>query len=122
MVGPWIAGAVVETKLYFIGGIGDTTVSNYSGAMFVVGGSGVTFALSAAQDLVLAGDGSRTKVIEIIWSVVDPGLSFLQPCVGFRGAEMLFQLSWSILSRCLFHSCLKTVPPEFASRCSTLVL
>jgi hypothetical protein len=79
MVGPRIVGLVVETKSDFIGGIGDTTVPNYTGAMFVVGGSGVTFALSAVQDLVLAGDRSRTKVIEVVWSIVDPGLSFLHP-------------------------------------------
>ncbi|KAF8443883.1 ferric reductase like transmembrane component-domain-containing protein [Boletus edulis BED1] len=54
------------------GGVGDTTIPNYSGAMFVAGGSGVTFALSALQDLVLAGDRSRTKVIELIWSIQDP--------------------------------------------------
>ncbi|KAG6376746.1 hypothetical protein JVT61DRAFT_1765 [Boletus reticuloceps] len=41
-------------------------VPNYSGAMFIVGGSGVTFALSVIQELVLASDRSRTKVIEIV--------------------------------------------------------
>ncbi|KAI9459071.1 ferric reductase like transmembrane component-domain-containing protein [Boletus coccyginus] len=54
------------------GGIGDITIGNYSGAMFVVGGSGMTFALSAVQDLVLSGDRSRTQVIEVIWSITDP--------------------------------------------------
>ncbi|KAI9460820.1 ferric reductase like transmembrane component-domain-containing protein [Boletus coccyginus] len=54
------------------GGFGYTTIGNYSGAMFVVGGSGVTLALSAVQELVLAGDRSRTRVIELIWSVTDP--------------------------------------------------
>ncbi|KAG9311380.1 hypothetical protein JVU11DRAFT_8487 [Chiua virens] len=54
------------------GGIGDVTIPNYSGAMFVVGGSGVTFALSAVQDLVLVGDRSRIQIIEIIWSVPGP--------------------------------------------------
>ncbi|KAG8221551.1 ferric reductase like transmembrane component-domain-containing protein [Butyriboletus roseoflavus] len=54
------------------GGVGDITIPNYSGAMFIIGGSGVTFALSAVQDLVLAGDRSRTRVIEVIWSIPDP--------------------------------------------------
>ncbi|KAF8443879.1 hypothetical protein L210DRAFT_3099451 [Boletus edulis BED1] len=54
------------------GGIYNTTVPNYSGAMFIVGGSGVTFALSAVQELVLASDRSRTKVIEIVWCVGNP--------------------------------------------------
>ena len=42
--------------------------------MFVVGGSGITFALSAVQDLVqkdLKGQ-SRLKIIELIWIVQDP--------------------------------------------------
>jgi len=71
-------GQVVESKLDLIGGFGDTTIGNYSGAMFVVGGSGVTLALSAVQELVLAGDRSRTQVIEVIWSIADPGLSFVR--------------------------------------------
>ncbi|KAH0828641.1 ferric reductase like transmembrane component-domain-containing protein [Lanmaoa asiatica] len=54
------------------GGVGDTAIPSYSAAMFVVGGSGVTFALSAVQDLVLAGDRSRTEVIEVIWSITNP--------------------------------------------------
>ncbi|EGO19873.1 hypothetical protein SERLADRAFT_401128 [Serpula lacrymans var. lacrymans S7.9] len=54
------------------GGVGHTVMSSYSGAMFVVGGSGVTFALSAAQDLISSGSSSRVKVIEIVWTVQDP--------------------------------------------------
>jgi len=75
MVCPYIVGPMVESKLDLIGGFGDITIGNHSGAMFVVGGSGVTLALSAVQDLVLAGDRSRTRVIEVIWSITDPGLS-----------------------------------------------
>ncbi|KAF9239987.1 ferric reductase like transmembrane component-domain-containing protein [Melanogaster broomeanus] len=44
----------------------------YSGAMFVVGGSGVTFALSAVQDLVQSGYASNVKTIDVIWSIPDP--------------------------------------------------
>ena len=65
---------IVLSKSDLTGGFGDITIGNYSGAMFVVGGSGVTFALSAVQDLVLAGDRSRAQVIEVIWSITDPGL------------------------------------------------
>jgi ferric-chelate reductase len=50
--------------------------------MFVVGGSGVTFALSVVQDLLLVGDRSRAKVIDVIWSITDPGLSFVRLCVS----------------------------------------
>lgn len=52
------------------GGVGHTVMSSYSGAMFVVGGSGVSFALSAVQDLIQA--ATDVKVIDIIWSIQDP--------------------------------------------------
>ena len=58
------------------GGVGDISIPSYSGVLFVVGGSGVTFALSAVQDLVLAGAKSRTRVIEVVWCVREPGLVF----------------------------------------------
>ena len=56
----------------------------------MAGGSGVTFALSAVQDLVLAGDRSRTKVIDVIWSITDPGSSFADLHIYFQGTELLF--------------------------------
>lgn len=87
--------------------------------MFVAGGSGVTFALSAAQDLVLAGDRSRTKVIEIVWSIPGPGLSLVYLGVCFRQAELLFQVPWKISFLSLLPSYLRAVLiPQFASRCS----
>ncbi|KAG0693168.1 ferric reductase like transmembrane component-domain-containing protein [Suillus ampliporus] len=52
------------------GGVGHTVMSSYSGAMFVVGGSGVSFALSAVQDLIQA--ATDVKVIDIVWSIQDP--------------------------------------------------
>jgi len=62
-------------SFYFIaGGPQHTIFSSFSAAVFVVGGSGITFALSAIQDLVqkdLRGT-SRLKVIELIWIVPDP--------------------------------------------------
>jgi len=50
-------------------------MSSYSGAVFVVGGSGVTFALSAVQDLVRGGADSHVKIIDIVWCIQDPGTS-----------------------------------------------
>ncbi|KAG5636484.1 hypothetical protein H0H81_007849 [Sphagnurus paluster] len=53
--------------------------ASYSAAIFVVGGSGITFALSSIQDLIredLAGR-SRVKTITLIWAVQDPAA--LQP-------------------------------------------
>ncbi|KAJ6558682.1 hypothetical protein B0H10DRAFT_1846647 [Mycena sp. CBHHK59/15] len=55
------------------GGPGFAMFNSYSAALFVVGGSGITFALSAVQELIqqdLRGE-SRVKVIELIWAVQD---------------------------------------------------
>lgn len=54
------------------GGVGHTMMSSYSGALFIVGGSGVSFALSAVQDLIRAGGGSHIKIIDIVWCIQDP--------------------------------------------------
>ncbi|KAH9942669.1 incomplete iron reductase [Amylocystis lapponica] len=61
------------------GGPGNSILSSYSGAMFVVGGSGVTYALASVQELLYrAAEGkTRVKVIELVWSIRDP--SFLVP-------------------------------------------
>ncbi|KAF8908120.1 hypothetical protein CPB84DRAFT_1813372 [Gymnopilus junonius] len=51
-----------------------TVFASYSAAVFVAGGSGITYALSAIEDLVqkdLKGE-SRVKIIELVWSVTDP--------------------------------------------------
>ncbi|KAL4063459.1 hypothetical protein V8B97DRAFT_2020797 [Scleroderma yunnanense] len=56
------------------GGPGHSVFASYSAAVFVVGGSGITFALSSVQDIIqrdLEG-ASRVKVIEFIWCVQDP--------------------------------------------------
>ncbi|KAF7369057.1 Iron reductase [Mycena venus] len=56
------------------GGPGHAMFHSYSAAVFVVGGSGISFALAAIQDLIdkdLRGQ-SRVKIIELIWAVQDP--------------------------------------------------
>ena len=55
------------------GGVGNTMMDSYSGAVFLMGGSGITFALSAITDLVQkdARGSSRLKVIHLIWCVPD---------------------------------------------------
>jgi hypothetical protein len=56
------------------GGPQHTVFSSFSAAVFVAGGSGITFALSVIQDLVqkdLRG-ASRVKIIELIWIVPNP--------------------------------------------------
>ena len=62
------------------GGVGNTVIPSYSGAMFVVGGSGVTFALSVVQELVRSGNSSNVTDIEVIWCIADPGSFILLPC------------------------------------------
>ncbi|KAF9255562.1 hypothetical protein L218DRAFT_1008440 [Marasmius fiardii PR-910] len=55
------------------GGTGHMMFASFSAAVFVVGGSGVTFALSMVQDFIrkdLEGR-SRVKVVEVVWSVQD---------------------------------------------------
>lgn len=57
------------------GGPGHTIFTSFSAAVFVVGGSGITFALSLMQDLIrqdLRGL-SRVKIIELIWVLPDVG-------------------------------------------------
>ncbi|KAK7052300.1 iron reductase [Favolaschia claudopus] len=56
------------------GGPGHAMFHSYSAAVFIVGGSGISFAMSAIQDLIekdLRGQ-SRVKIIELIWTVQDP--------------------------------------------------
>ncbi len=57
------------------GGPGHAIWASYSAAVFIVGGSGITFALSAIQELIQKDlDGaSRVKAIELVWMVQDPG-------------------------------------------------
>ena len=47
----------------------------YSGLVLVAGGSGITYTLSLLQDLlaVHAQGGAETRVVELVWSVADPG-------------------------------------------------
>ncbi|KAF9239998.1 hypothetical protein BU15DRAFT_74226 [Melanogaster broomeanus] len=66
------------------GGPGHAVLASFSAAMFVVGGSGITFALAAVQDLIqrdLEGS-SRVKLIDLIWCIQDPctSLLFSLPC------------------------------------------
>ncbi|KAJ7472300.1 hypothetical protein B0H11DRAFT_1349789 [Mycena galericulata] len=57
------------------GGPGFAMFNSYSAAVFIAGGSGITFALSAVQELIqhdLKGE-SRVGVIELVWVVQDAG-------------------------------------------------
>ncbi|KAH9946886.1 iron reductase [Amylocystis lapponica] len=56
------------------GGPGHSIMSSFSGAMFVAGGSGITYALGAVRELMQRASEGRTrvKVIELVWSIPDP--------------------------------------------------
>ncbi len=61
-------------------------MSSFSAAVFIVGGSGIAFALSAIPDIVqrdIVGE-SRVKLIELVWVVSDAGMSF--PTQPFESA------------------------------------
>ncbi|KAJ7793934.1 hypothetical protein B0H14DRAFT_3558649 [Mycena olivaceomarginata] len=68
------------------GGPGFTMFNSFSAAVFVVGGSGITFALSAIQELIQQDSRgeSRVRVIRLIWIVQDA--SSLQPLIPQFGA------------------------------------
>ncbi|KAJ7254638.1 hypothetical protein B0H12DRAFT_1183873 [Mycena haematopus] len=75
------------------GGLGHMMPHSYSAAVFVVGGSGISFAMAAIQDLInkdLCGQ-SRVKIIELIWTVQDPAaLLPLYPLFNAMIAQAVF--------------------------------
>jgi hypothetical protein len=86
-----------------VGGPQQTVFSSFSAAVFIVGGSGITFALSAIQDLVqkdLHG-ASRVKIIELIWIVPDP--SCLSPLLPTLSA-LVQQSAFTPLKICVFYT------------------
>lgn len=55
----------------FIGGPGYTVFASFSGALFVAGGSGISFGLAATQELLQRSAQGTTNVraVELVWSV-----------------------------------------------------
>ncbi|KAJ6504187.1 hypothetical protein C8R47DRAFT_968696 [Mycena vitilis] len=79
------------------GGPGFSMFNSYSAALFVAGGSGITFALSAIQELIqqdLKGE-SRVRVIELIWIAQDA--ASLQPMIP-QFSAMIQQCSYAQLT------------------------
>jgi len=73
-------GGVIGAKAKVIiegpyGGIGHTMMDKYSGALFVCGGSGITFGLAAMQELIQKDIAGRScvKALELVWCVQNPG-------------------------------------------------
>jgi len=56
------------------GGPGHAMFRSFSAAVFVVGGSGITFALASIQELIQKDEEnvSRIKAIELVWAIQDP--------------------------------------------------
>lgn len=50
--------------------------ASFSAAVFICGGSGITFALSTIQELIQKDQmgQSRVKTMELIWIIQDPGI------------------------------------------------
>lgn len=65
---------------------------SFSGALLIAGGSGITFALGIAQDLIQKDlDGnSRVKTIEIVWAIQDPRMSPSQSCINHSSVLTVF--------------------------------
>jgi predicted ferric reductase len=69
-------GGAAKTTVWIegpYGGVGNTMMDSFSAAVFVVGGSGITFALSSITDLVQKDlqRSSRLKAIHLVWCVQD---------------------------------------------------
>ncbi|KAG8908964.1 hypothetical protein FRB99_000067 [Tulasnella sp. 403] len=60
------------------GGPGHLIASSFTSAFVVAGGSGVTFALSAVDELVrdIGNAQARTRLLHLVWIVQDPGSIF----------------------------------------------
>ena len=75
------------------GGPQHAVFSSFSAAVFIAGGSGITFALSAIQDLVqkdLRG-ASRVRIIELIWIVPNPAcLAPILPTLSMLVQQSVF--------------------------------
>ncbi|KAL6302892.1 incomplete iron reductase [Sparassis latifolia] len=96
------------------GGHGHAILPSYSGAMLVAGGSGITYALSTAQELMQkeAEGSSRVKVVELVWSVPDPVC--LEPLLPlFSSMLAQAQSSTTSLRISVFYTRAPTSPDAF---------
>ena len=101
-----------ELTLFFTGGLGHFMISSFSAAVFVCGGSGITLATSAMQELIQQDmDGqSRVKSIELIWTVQDACKFY--PSVMNRKSHFLHSYSCSLTTIVHFHDSAKCLYPR----------
>ena len=75
MVCTMTSDSLNEVRLirYLIGGPGYTLYHSFSGVLLAAGGSGISFVLAIAQELLqraaIAPRSTNTRAIEIVWSV-----------------------------------------------------
>ncbi|EIN12069.1 hypothetical protein PUNSTDRAFT_125114 [Punctularia strigosozonata HHB-11173 SS5] len=67
------------------GGTGHTLLNSFSAAVLIAGGSGITFIMAAAQDIMRSAANGQThlKTVRVVWSVREPGsLKALMPTLA----------------------------------------
>lgn len=67
------SGYAVLKDLSMKGGTGYSVISKHSAVMLIVGGSGVTFALSAILDIMRHEENCGVQVIHVVWCVPTSG-------------------------------------------------
>lgn len=67
-------------------------LSSYSAVMIVAGGSGVTFALSEAEEVVqmLQRGKSRIRFIDVVWITQDMSKDIFLPCSSWLISALRF--------------------------------
>jgi ferric-chelate reductase len=70
------APGVVADFTELTGGTGHTVFNSFSSAVLIAGGSGITFVLSAVQDILRNVSDKQTnlRTVHVVWSVRGPGL------------------------------------------------
>jgi len=67
------SGYTVFKDLSMKGGTGYSVISKHSAVMLIVGGSGVTFALSTILDIMQREENCGVQVIHVVWCVPTSG-------------------------------------------------
>lgn len=66
----------MSDRVLFSGGAGYTLYDSFSGVLLSAGGSGISFVLAIAQELLqratVAPGSTNTRAIEIVWSIQHP--------------------------------------------------
>ncbi|KAG1765298.1 hypothetical protein EV702DRAFT_1051055 [Suillus placidus] len=90
---------------------GHCVFASYSAAIFIVGGSGITFALSAVQDILQRDSegASLVKITEVIWSVQHS--ASLTPLVPQLLAALIQQIIYAPLKISVHYTCASDNPP-----------